>query len=294
MTEVNESPVYLSSTEHGLAFLLLRRGVERRGWAKLRGTPAAWVLLSLELAIAHAIHLALVALTAAVTRLIAVAVGVSPLCDFARAGGLFVAGLISVPLLAKALRAPSRSSLFVLQWPSRFIVALACEEVLAVASGARLAGWRAAGETDLRLSKDPVLELRFRVVAFLLCANRLASLEVACIVSALMFAASHAWEGPGPWFTRFICGLGLALRFAGSGGHLVEVVAFHGMHNAAVVAGQEYALARGSVATPPQLDVLPCILFGAVAVYDAMRLGLLPIACNRRPTSKSDGETELA
>ena len=131
-----------------------------------------------------------------------------------------------LPLLRRAIRAPSVLSLFRIGLPSVVAAVFACEEVAAAWSGARLEGWRAAGAWRLlqvAVATPVAEELYCRVAVLHLCANRLRSLAPACALSAVLFAAGHRAAGAAALLTRLVAGLALALRFASSGGNLAEV-----------------------------------------------------------------------
>lgn len=275
------SSLFIPASENGLACLLLRER-SGRGWAKLQGTPAALLVLVLELIIAHLSHLGLEALAVGVAG-----VFLSTGNELARAAGQIVAALFLLQLFVRAICAPSQAHLCQLRVPSFAALALFCEELLAVAVGERLAWWRTAGFARLfRLVVVAPLaeEIYFRVVVLHLCANRLkrGSLASPSLASAALFAVAHGFQGGlTAVLTRFIAGLALAFRFERSSGNLIEVIVLHSLHNGAALAG----LASGGESPPTSGGSIaslrtfwaPLALFGGMALVDAVGLGLLPV-----------------
>eukprot|EP00747_Dinoflagellata_sp_TGD_P064469 gnl/TRDRNA2_/TRDRNA2_153922_c0_seq2.p1 gnl/TRDRNA2_/TRDRNA2_153922_c0~~gnl/TRDRNA2_/TRDRNA2_153922_c0_seq2.p1 ORF type:complete len:294 (+),score=45.54 gnl/TRDRNA2_/TRDRNA2_153922_c0_seq2:100-981(+) len=274
--------LYLCAQEHGLAHVLIRRAHK-----KIRGTPAAILVLGLELVAAHATLLALEAIALGVCGLLWRILGPDHGGDAARGLGLLTAAVMFFPLLRRGVGAPSGVSLCNVRLSlSPAALALAGAEVVAVLGGHRVSKWAAVGGArcfSLILATPLSEELYFRVALLHICANRLFNLGAACALSSIAFASVHMARGFSDRLIHLVVAYALCLRFVRSGCNLAEVVTLHMLHNAAAVA-ELAALGShtdiNSAATKPPSFAAACtpiVFFGTIAVVDACQLGLVTV-----------------
>ncbi|CAE8705568.1 unnamed protein product [Polarella glacialis] len=265
---MSDEGLFINPQEHGLVRPVINGRPRFQKWPKLRGSPAAWLVLSL----AHMVHLGLealfsVGLEAAFGRL-----------DLVRAVSLLLSAGASVPLLARAVGAPSLGSLTTLRLPSVFVAALVCEEVVAALLGARVGAWRAAGiGRFLRVAVATPLaeEVYFRVALLHLCANRMTSAFAACVLAGFVFASLHSVSGFWPMLLLFVAGCSLSLRFVASGRNFAEAL-LHCLHNAAAMASVASKAPDSGASSQQTAELVPLLLFSGMLLFDAVKLGMLP------------------
>jgi len=265
--------LYLCPEEHGIVRLLLwrRPALKKRAWSKIRGTPAAWLALSLEFTFIQTVRYAVEAAADCTAGWIAVAAR-STRNDASVAAGAVVAGMILWIVAARIVGAASPLQLCRFTMPSAVVFLFVCEEVLAAVMGARISAWHDKGmERCFRtMLATPLLEeIYFRVVLLHVFINRLSSCGTVAAASATVFAMAHGSAGISVRLVQFTAGLALALRFMVSGGNLLEVTMLHSLHNAAALAGS-----GGN--TTGTIEWAPLALFGGMALWDAARMDLWP------------------
>ena len=277
-------PPFVSSLENGFVGWLQWRAGGHRRWSKLQGSFAAFLVLGIELSLAHTVHSGLVIVARFVFLAAAANEGIDS-HETARIGCSMAAQAVFLPLLLYFLRAPSLHALCTFRRPSLAVGLLFVAEIFAMISGYRVEQWRRVGAIRCigAMVVTPVCEeLYFRVAMFHICVNRLGSCVASSVLATAIFVAAHQtpnWQG---WFVLNSAGMALGLRFVSSGGNLVDVVCLHALHNAATLAGQA---AVGEITPQSErsctwFNFAPVLFFGTMVLIESVSLASVTVSKN--------------